>query len=97
VAMMPVADARLPFSPAQSAAGGDGRARCRLPPHAGARHRGAAHPAAAADVGDGRLRVRAADASDLSARLKVTGEVAAGRPFERTVGAGEAVRIFTGG
>lgn len=25
------------------------------------------------------------------------GEVAAGRPFERTVGAGEAVRIFTGG
>jgi len=41
--------------------------------------------------------VRAADASDLSARLKVTGEVAAGRPFERTVGAGEAVRIFTGG
>ncbi|KJC35857.1 molybdenum cofactor biosynthesis protein MoaA [Bradyrhizobium sp. LTSP885] len=41
--------------------------------------------------------VRAADASDLSARLKVIGEVAAGRPFERSVGAGEAVRIFTGG
>src|SRR5438552_694542 len=41
--------------------------------------------------------VRAADASDLSARLKVIGEVAAGRPFERNVGAGEAVRIFTGG
>jgi molybdopterin molybdotransferase len=41
--------------------------------------------------------VRAADASDLTARLKVTGEVAAGRPFERKVGAGEAVRIFTGG
>lgn len=41
--------------------------------------------------------VRAADAADLSARLKVIGEVAAGRPFERTVGAGEAVRIFTGG
>ncbi|KIU42914.1 molybdopterin molybdotransferase MoeA [Bradyrhizobium elkanii] len=39
----------------------------------------------------------AADAADLSARLKVIGEVAAGRPFERTVGAGEAVRIFTGG
>ena len=31
------------------------------------------------------------------ARLKVIGEVAAGRPFERKVGAGEAVRIFTGG
>ena len=41
--------------------------------------------------------VRAADAADLTARLKVIGEVAAGRPFERRVGAGEAVRIFTGG
>ncbi|MEH2534582.1 molybdopterin molybdotransferase [Bradyrhizobium sp. AZCC 1588] len=41
--------------------------------------------------------VRAADAADVSARLKVIGEVAAGRPFERKVGPGEAVRIFTGG
>jgi molybdopterin molybdotransferase len=41
--------------------------------------------------------VRAADAVDLKARLKVIGEVAAGRPFGRTVGAGEAARIFTGG
>lgn len=41
--------------------------------------------------------VRAADAADRKARLKVIGEVAAGRPFERTVSAGEAVRIFTGG
>jgi molybdopterin molybdotransferase len=41
--------------------------------------------------------VRAADAADLSVRLKVTGEVAAGRPFARKVGAGEAARIFTGG
>jgi molybdopterin molybdotransferase len=41
--------------------------------------------------------VRSADASDLGARLKVIGEVAAGRPFERAVGHGEAVRIFTGG
>ena len=41
--------------------------------------------------------VRAADARDLTARLRVIGEVAAGRPFERTVAAGEAVRIFTGG
>ena len=41
--------------------------------------------------------VRAADAADLCARLKVIGEVAAGRPFERSVGKGEAVRIFTGG
>src|SRR5260370_32593465 len=41
--------------------------------------------------------VRSADASAVAARLKVSGEVAAGRPFERTVGKGEAVRIFTGG
>src|SRR5205807_3726607 len=41
--------------------------------------------------------VRAADAAHLMARLKVIGEVAAGRPFERVVGPGEAVRIFTGG
>jgi molybdopterin molybdotransferase len=41
--------------------------------------------------------VRSADASAVAARLKVIGEVAAGRPFERAVGKGEAVRIFTGG
>ena len=41
--------------------------------------------------------VRSADATDVTARLKVTGEVAAGRPFARKVGANEAVRIFTGG
>ena len=41
--------------------------------------------------------VRATDAAALSARLKVIGEVAAGRPFDRKVGANEAVRIFTGG
>ena len=40
--------------------------------------------------------VRAADAT-LSAKLKVIGEVAAGRPFDRAVQTGEAVRIFTGG
>ncbi len=41
--------------------------------------------------------VRAADAATIYARLTVTGEVAAGRPFAGTVGPGEAVRIFTGG
>src|ERR1700693_6535819 len=41
--------------------------------------------------------VRSADASHVAARLKVVGEVAAGRPFERDVGVGEAVRIFNGG
>lgn len=41
--------------------------------------------------------VRAADAAHVAARFKVIGEVAAGRPFEKKIGAGEAVRIFTGG
>jgi molybdopterin molybdotransferase len=41
--------------------------------------------------------VRAADAAKVKTRLNVIGEVAAGRPFARTIGPGEAVRIFTGG
>ncbi|MGW1422206.1 molybdopterin molybdotransferase MoeA [Bradyrhizobium manausense] len=41
--------------------------------------------------------VRAADAAKVDAQLTVIGEVAAGRPYAGTVGAGEAVRIFTGG
>jgi molybdopterin molybdotransferase len=41
--------------------------------------------------------VRAADVAKVDAQLTVIGEVAAGRPFAGTVGAGDAVRIFTGG
>ena len=41
--------------------------------------------------------VRASDASQLKARLKLIGEVAAGRPFDRALGPGETARIFTGG
>src|SRR5436309_5081885 len=41
--------------------------------------------------------VQSADESAVAARRKVIGEVAAGRPFERAVGKGEAIRIFTGG
>jgi molybdopterin molybdotransferase len=41
--------------------------------------------------------VRASDASSLNAKLRVIGEVAAGRPFGRALGPGEAARIFTGG
>jgi molybdopterin molybdotransferase len=41
--------------------------------------------------------VRGADVAAVPARLKVIGEVAAGRPFAGTVGAGQAARIFTGG
>jgi molybdopterin molybdotransferase len=40
--------------------------------------------------------VRAEDVT-AAARLKLIGEVAAGRPFGGTVGKGEAARIFTGG
>lgn len=39
--------------------------------------------------------VRAVDAT-LGAKLKVIGEVAAGRPFDRAIGPREAARIFTG-
>nr|WP_249805453.1 gephyrin-like molybdotransferase Glp [Bradyrhizobium sp. 76] len=41
--------------------------------------------------------VRAADAATIDSELTIIGEVAAGRPFAGMVGAGEAVRIFTGG
>jgi molybdopterin molybdotransferase len=41
--------------------------------------------------------VRSADAAEAGAQFNVIGEVAAGRPFDRVVRAGEAVRIFTGG
>jgi molybdopterin molybdotransferase len=41
--------------------------------------------------------VRSADAAHAKARLKVIGEVAAGRPFDRALARGEAARIFTGG
>ncbi|MGM4918380.1 molybdopterin-binding protein [Tardiphaga sp. 813_E8_N1_3] len=40
--------------------------------------------------------VRAADAT-LGAKLRVIGEIAAGKPFDRALQAGEALRIFTGG
>lgn len=40
--------------------------------------------------------VRSADVVHLPARLKVIGQAAAGHPFSGRVGAGEAVRIFTG-
>jgi molybdopterin molybdotransferase len=41
--------------------------------------------------------VRAADVANAPARLKLIGEVAAGRPFAGTLEAGQAARIFTGG
>src|SRR5262245_54808514 len=41
--------------------------------------------------------VRASDVASTPATLAVIGEVAAGRPFARSVKPGEAARIFTGG
>jgi molybdopterin molybdotransferase len=41
--------------------------------------------------------VRGADVTTAPVRLTVVGEVAAGRPFDREIGPGEAARIFTGG
>jgi molybdopterin molybdotransferase len=41
--------------------------------------------------------VRAEDVASVPTRLMMIGEVAAGRPFEGTVGPGQAARIFTGG
>jgi molybdopterin molybdotransferase len=41
--------------------------------------------------------VRGEDVASAPVRLKLIGEVAAGRPLDRTVGPGEAARIFTGG
>jgi molybdopterin molybdotransferase len=41
--------------------------------------------------------VRAADVATAPVRLKLVGEVAAGRPFARRLGEREAARIFTGG
>jgi molybdopterin molybdotransferase len=41
--------------------------------------------------------VLASDLASAPATLKVVGEVAAGKPFDRAIHAGEAARIFTGG
>jgi molybdopterin molybdotransferase len=40
---------------------------------------------------------RTSDVANVPARLRVIGEIAAGRPFTAKIGAGEAARIFTGG
>ncbi len=53
-------------------------------------------PPAAVSAMDG-YAVRGSDVAQAPVKLKLIGEVAAGHPFEGTVGAGEAARIFTGG
>src|SRR6185437_15182546 len=52
-------------------------------------------PPSALSAMDG-YAVRAADVANIPARLTVTGAVPAGKSFDKTLGAGEAVRIFTG-
>lgn len=53
-------------------------------------------PPTAVSAMDG-YAVRADDVAQAAATLTVIGEVAAGHPFDGTVGKGEAARIFTGG
>ncbi|WOR16184.1 molybdopterin molybdotransferase MoeA [Hyphomonas sp. FCG-A18] len=53
-------------------------------------------PPAAVSAMDG-YAVRLGDVRESGAKLRVIGEAPAGTPFEKAVGAGEAVRIFTGG
>jgi molybdopterin molybdotransferase len=97
MALMPVADAL-----AAIVAGADALPEERVPLEA-AYHRVLARDIAALrtqppepmSAMDG-YAVRAADAG-LGARLNVIGEIAAGRPFERALATGEALRIFTGG
>src|SRR5262245_31333877 len=52
-------------------------------------------PPSDASAMDG-FAVRKADIAKLPAMLTVIGQAAAGHPFDRSVGPGEAVRIFTG-
>jgi molybdopterin molybdotransferase len=53
-------------------------------------------PPASVSAMDG-YAVRAGDVAGAPVTLNVIGEVAAGHPFDGTVGAGQAARIFTGG
>ena len=53
-------------------------------------------PPAAMSAMDG-YAARSEDVATVPTTLKVIGEVAAGRPFGRSIGKGEAARIFTGG
>src|SRR5262245_13909054 len=53
-------------------------------------------PPAAMSAMDG-YAVRAVDVAVTPTALQLVGEVAAGHPFEGSIGPGEAARIFTGG
>ena len=53
-------------------------------------------PPAAVSAMDG-YAVRSIDVATVPAMLNVIGEVPAGKPFDRGLGAGQAARIFTGG
>ena len=53
------------------------------------------HPAQTVSAMDG-YAVRAADVPNTPKSLTITGESAAGHPFDGSLGQGQAVRIFTG-
>jgi len=97
MALMPVADALnsildgIQPLPAEDAALDDALHRTLARDIAALR----TQPPAPMSAMDG-YAVRTQDAAE-GARLTVTGESAAGRPFAGSVGQGEAVRIFTGG
>jgi len=90
-ALARVLDGVVPL-PAETVALADGHRRALAADVAALR----TQPPAAVSAMDG-YAARAADVAHPPARLQVIGEVAAGRPFDGTVGPGEAARIFTGG
>ena len=95
--MIPVAEAQqrilaeLPIMPAEQVGIADALARV-LAADVTAR---LTQPPVAMSAMDG-YAVRAADVAEVPARLRVIGAVPAGQSFRGTLGAGEAVRIFTG-
>ncbi len=95
--MIPVAEAqqrilaKLPIMPAEQVGIADALARV-LAADVTAR---LTQPPVAMSAMDG-YAVRAADVAEVPARLRVIGAVPAGQSFRGTLGAGEAVRIFTG-
>jgi molybdopterin molybdotransferase len=98
VALLSVADALTRVLdgvaplPAESVALADAHRRVLVTDLAALR----AQPPADVSAMDG-YAVRADDVTRAPAKLRMIGEVAAGRPFDGTIGPGEAARIFTGG
>lgn len=95
--MIPVEEARERLLATLSPLGTEqipvGEAFCRILAEDVAARR--TQPPSALSAMDG-YAVRAADVAEIPARLKMVGAVPAGKSYDKTLGAGEAVRIFTG-